>query len=81
MREETEELLTQLLQDLQSRTDEWLEKNKKFCNAHGFFDEEHGSFYLKNIEKSDAPEFIKLYFRIKTKGIIMAVHPFMVSFK
>jgi len=73
----TEELLKQLLQELQNRTDEWLAKNEK--KTVGWFDDV--CYYTENIEASNAPEFVKLYFRLKSAGVIVAVYPFMVNFK
>ena len=78
---EKEELLVQALKELYRQTEEWIEKNDDYCRMHGFFDEENGCFYLESIEKSDAPDFVKIYFRIKHAGIVQAVYPFIVDFK
>jgi len=82
MNSKKQEAIRQAFEEILKQTEVFSNRNCERCANRDFCFPEGYMFVLKNIERcGKCPELFKIYFRLKSAGLIDAEYPFKVNLK
>jgi len=70
-------LIEECIIEIMRLAKEWERKNWE--KVSWCFDEERGVFFMDRIEKAEAPNYWKLFYRLKKEGVILVEHPLKIE--